>query len=60
MIDNQNFITHSKSVIKFYDPYIKLQFRASVEDLFLKTLDNINAFAGVDIAAILDAVLKRG
>lgn len=60
MIDNSKAVKQSKSLIRFYDPYSRLNFRAKAEDLFLANSPLKTNSQGIDIIAIIDAVAKRG
>lgn len=59
MIGTQRTVAQSKSMVKFHDPYSRLNQRAKIDHI-IQNNPKFHQIVSIDIASILDAVIKRG
>lgn len=59
MIGTQRILNQSKSIVKFHDPYSRLNQRAKIDHI-IQNNPKFHQLLSIDLAPLLDAVIKRG
>lgn len=59
MIGTQSTLSHSKSIIRYHDPYPRLNLRAKVDHI-IQSNPKFHHIILIDVFPMLDAVMKRG
>lgn len=59
MIGTQSTLNHSKSMIRYHDPYTRLNLRAKVDQI-IQSNPKFHQIIPIDVFPLLDAIIKRG